>query len=464
MTAPPLDPPSEPNAEAAVGELPRKLGMLSATMIVVGAIMGGGIFFTPANVAQHLDGVAIILGVWAIGGLVALAGAFTFAELGAMRPQAGGAYVYLRETMGGLPAFLYGWMLLTTIGSGAAAAVAVAFANYLGQYVDLALVGGPVRAAALTIVVLAVLNYVGVRPGAIVQNTLTIAKTAALGLLIILGFAMWARLADPPSALGVPAPPSGVWLALAGAFVPVLFSIGGWQNLNMVAGEIRNPARLLPRALALGVTIVIVCYLGANAVYLRALGRDGLALSGAVAADTARVIAGETGAKWITIAVMVSILGIVNVILMATPRVFYAMSRDGLFFRFAGTVHPRFGTPHRSIMLMAFWSLALLFLSGGDMNELLSGVVFADWIFFALGGATIFVYRVREPNAVRPYRALGYPVVPALFVLAALLAVASAILGAPEASLRGALLLASGVPAYLILSLLERRRRSASGV
>lgn len=464
MTAPPLDPPSEPNAEEAAGELPRKLGMLSATMIVVGAIMGGGIFFTPANVAQHLDGVALILGVWAIGGLVALAGAFTFAELGAMRPQAGGAYVYLRETMGGLPAFLYGWMLLTTIGSGAAAAVAVAFANYLGQYVDLALVGGPVRAAALTIVVLAVLNYVGVRPGAIVQNTLTIAKTAALGLLIILGFAMWARLADPPSALGAPTPPSGVWLALAGAFVPVLFSIGGWQNLNMVAGEIRNPARLLPRALALGVTIVIVCYMGANAVYLRALGRDGLALSGAVAADTARVIAGETGAKWITIAVMVSILGIVNVILMATPRVFYAMSRDGLFFRFAGTVHPRFGTPHRSIMLMAFWSLALLFLSGGDMNELLSGVVFADWIFFALGGATIFVYRVREPNAVRPYRALGYPVVPALFVLAALLAVASAILGAPEASLRGALLLAAGVPAYWILSLLERLRRSASGV
>lgn len=464
MTAPPLDIPAEPNAEATTAELPRKLGMLSATMIVVGAIMGGGIFFTPANVAQHLDGVALILGVWAFGGLVALAGAFTFAELGAMRPQAGGAYVYLRETMGGLPAFLYGWMLLTTIGSGAAAAVAVAFANYLGRYMDLVIVGGPVGAAALTIVVLAVLNYVGIRPGAIVQNTLTIAKTAALGLLIILGVVMWARLADPPSALGAPTPPSGVWLALAGAFVPVLFSIGGWQNLNMVAGEIQNPARLLPRALALGVMLVIVCYLGANAVYLRALGRDGLALSGAVAADTARVIAGEAGAKWITIAVMVSILGIVNVILLATPRVFYAMSRDGLFFRFAGTVHPRFGTPHHSIMLMAFWSLALLFLSNGDMDELLSGVVFADWIFFALGGATIFVYRVREPNAERPYRALGYPVVPALFVLAALLAVASAVIGAPGASLRGALLLAGGVPAYWIFSLLERRRRSTSGV
>ena len=455
---------AEPNTQPAAGELPRKLGMLSATMIVVGAIMGGGIFFTPANVAQHLDSAVSILSVWAFGGLVALAGAFTFAELGAMRPQAGGSYVYLRETMGGLPAFLYGWMLLTTIGSGAAAAVAVAFANYLGQYLDLAVVGGPVRAAALTIVVLAVLNYVGIRPGAIVQNTLTIAKTTALGLLIILGFVMWARLADPPSVLGAPTPPSGIWLALAGAFVPVLFSIGGWQNLNMVAGEIKNPARLLPRALALGVIIVIVCYLGANAVYLRALGRDGLALSGAVAADTARVVAGEAGAKWITIAVMVSILGIVNVILLATPRVFYAMSRDGLFFRFAGTVHPRFGTPHRSIMLMAFWSLALLFLSGGDMNELLSGVVFADWIFFALGGATIFLYRMREPNAERPYRALGYPVVPALFVLAALLAVASAVLGAPEASLRGALLLAAGVPAYFIFSRLERRRRSTSGL
>ncbi|HSJ65633.1 MAG TPA: amino acid permease [Gemmatimonadaceae bacterium] len=457
MTSPPLARPDEPAAAPAPRELRRALGLFSATMIVIGAIMGGGIFFTPANVARSLDGDAAILGVWAFGGLVALAGAFTFAELGAMRPKAGGSYVYLRETMGGLPAFLYGWMLLTTIATGAEAAVAVTFANYLGQYVDLSVVGGPVRAAAITIAMLAVLNYVGVRPGAWVQNVLTVAKTSALGLLIVLGAVMWARLADPPPVLGAPTPTGSLWVALAGAFVPVLFSVGGWQNLNMVAGEVRHPARNLPRALALGVVIVVACYLGANAVYLRALGRDGLALSEAVAADAARVIAGDTGATIISIAVMLSILGIVNVILLATPRVFYAMARDGLFFRFAGTVHPRYGTPHRSIVLMALWSLALLFLSGGDVGELLSGVVFADWIFFALAGATIFFYRRQQPDAERPYRVWGYPVLPALFVFVALVGVASAIASAPRASLQGAILLAAGVPAYWIFSMLERR-------
>jgi APA family basic amino acid/polyamine antiporter len=426
-------------------------------MIVIGAIMGGGIFFTPRNVAQALDGDLLILAVWAFGGVVALAGAFTFAELGAMRPDAGGSYVYLRETLGGLPAFLYGWMLLTTIATGADAAVAVTFADYLARYVDLTPVGGPVRAAAITIVILAILNYLGVRPGAFVQNTLTVAKTLALGLLIVLGAVLWSSIEAPP-VLGAPTPPPGVWVGLAAAFVPVLFSIGGWQNLNMVAGEVKHPARTLPRALGLGVVIVIACYLGANAVYLRALGRDGLALSNAVATDAARVIAGEWGAAVISIAVMLSILGIVNVILLATPRVFYAMARDGLFFRFAGTVHPRFGTPHRSIVLMALWSLALLFLSGGDVGELLSGVVFADWIFFALAGATIFLYRRDQPNAERPYRAWGYPIVPALFVLVALLGVFSAIYSAPRASLQGGLLLIAGVPAYLIFSMLERRR------
>jgi APA family basic amino acid/polyamine antiporter len=426
-------------------------------MIVIGAIMGGGIFFTPRNVALALDGDLAILSVWAFGGVVALAGAFTFAELGAMRPDAGGSYVYVRETFGRLPAFLYGWMLLTTIATGADAAVAVTFAGYLGQYVDLSVVGGAVPAAAITIIVLAILNYFGVRPGAFVQNTLTVAKTAALGALIVLGFVLWNRI-ETPVVLGAPTPPRGLWTGLMGAFVPVLFSIGGWQNLNMVAGEVKNPARNLPRALALGVVIVIACYLGANAVYLRALGRDGLALSNAVAADAARVIAGDLGATLISIAVMISILGIVNVILLATPRVFYAMARDGVFFRFAGSVHPRYGSPHYSIIIMALWALALLAIAQGDVGSLLSGVVFADWIFFALAGATIFLYRRDQPNAPRPYRVWGYPIVPALFVLVALLGIWSAIYSAPRASLQGGLLLLAGLPAYWIFVWLERAR------
>ena len=461
MTVPRTDAPAPaPAAPGGRRELRRELGLFSATMIVIGAIMGGGIFFTPSNVALALDGDLAILSVWAFGGVVALAGAFTFAELGAMRPDAGGSYVYLRETFGRLPAFLYGWMLLTTIATGADAAVAVTFAGYLSQYVDLNAVGGPVAAAAITIVVLAILNYFGVRPGAFVQNTLTVAKTVALGALIVLGFVLWNRI-DTPTILGAPTPPRGVWTGLMGAFVPVLFSIGGWQNLNMVAGEIKNPARTLPRALSLGVVTVIVCYLGANAVYLKALGRDGLALSDAVATDAARVIAGDWGAALISIAVMISILGIVNVILLATPRVFFAMARDGVFFNFAGTVHPRFGTPHYSIIIMALWALALLALARGDVGELLSGVVFADWIFFALAGATIFLYRRDQPDAVRPYKVWGYPIVPALFVLVALLGIWSAIYSAPRASLQGGLLLLAGVPAYGIFVWLERARARA---
>jgi APA family basic amino acid/polyamine antiporter len=427
-------------------------------MIVVGAIMGGGIFFTPQNVARALEGGGAILGVWALGGVVAIAGALTYAELGAMQPLAGGAYVYVRDAFGKLLAFLYGWMLLTTIATGAAAAVAVTFANYLDRYVDLAPVGGPVRVAGATILLLTITNYVGIKPGALVQNVLTLAKTLALGLLIIFGLFAWARMGPPPSVLGAPAPPHGRLVAFAAAFVPVLFSIGGWQNLNMVAGEVKNPAKLLPRALFLGVAIVVACYLGANAVYLHALGRDGLALSSAVAADAAARVAGPVGAGVISIAAMLSILGIVNVILLATPRVFFAMARDGVFFPLAARVHSRFGTPHWSVAIMGAWSLGLLVVTGGDVGDLLSGVVFADWIFFALGAASVFVLRRTRPDVPRPYRAWGYPLVPALFVVAALVGIASAIASASGSSLRGALLLAAGVPVFWLFTRSTRHK------
>ena len=431
-------------------ELRRELGLASAALLVVGGIIGSGIFFTPAETARALPTAAQVFAVWLVGGVIALAGALTYAELGAMMPDAGGAYVYIRRAFGPLPAFLYGWMLLLSIGTGALAAVAMGFAGYLARFVDLAPVGGPIGVAGATIALLTVTNYLGVKPGAFLQNVLAVAKILALGALILLGLALWTRLGAPPLVADPPAAREPAAAGWAAALVAVLFTIGGWQQMNAVAGEIRDPARTIPRALFLGIAIVIAIYLGTNAVYLRALGRDGVAASQAVAADTAERLVGPGGGTFIAIAAMLSILGFVNVVVLATPRVFFAMARDGVFPAAAAKVHPRFGTPHVSIALIGVCAIALLLATRGEIGALLSGVVFADWIFFGLGAASVFVLRRRFPDEPRPYRALGYPVVPGFFVAMAAFGVASAIVAAPSSSLIGAGLLVAGVAAYHI--------------
>jgi APA family basic amino acid/polyamine antiporter len=418
--------------------------------MVVGGIIGSGIFFTPAEVARALPTGTWILGVWAIGGLVALAGALAYAELGAMMPQAGGGYVYIRESFGPLAAFLCGWMTLLLISTGALAAVAMGFAGYVERYVDLGMVGGRIGMAALTILILGVTNYLGVKPGAAVQNALTVAKIVALAGLIVAGLALWTTVGAPLPVADAPAPRSSLLSGFAAAFVAVLFTIGGWQQLNMVAGEIKRPEWTIPRALTLGILIVIVIYLGANAVYVHVLGRDGLAASSAVAADTAVRLIGPAGGTLITIGAMLSILGFVNVVLLGNSRMPYAMARDGLFLSAAGKIHPRFGTPHVAIGIMVAWSLVLLVGTRGDLGALLSGVVFADWIFFGLGGASVFVLRRTRPDAVRPYRSLGYPVLPALFVIAAAVGIVSSFVATPKMSLFGTGLLAVGVMVFVV--------------
>jgi APA family basic amino acid/polyamine antiporter len=386
--------------------------------------------------------------VWTVGGVVALAGALTYAELGAMMPDAGGAYVYIREGFGRLPAFLYGWMALLSIGTGALAAVALGFAGYAGRFIDLAPLGGPIPVAAVTIAVLTMTNYFGIKPGAIVQNVLAVAKIAALAALILGGFALWAKVGAPLPVPDAPPPRASLASGLATAFVAVLFTIGGWQQMNMVAGEIRDPARTIPRALALGIGIVIACYLGANAVYLHTLGRDGLAARSAVAADTATRLVGSTGATIITVAAMLSILGFVNVVILATPRIFFAMARDGVFLQAAARVHPRFGSPHISVLIMGAWAIALLAITNGRIGDLLSGVVFADWIFFGLGAASVFALRRSRPDAPRPYRAWGYPIVPGFFVVAAVFGIVSAYVASLRTSLLGTGILLVGVAVF----------------
>jgi APA family basic amino acid/polyamine antiporter len=430
--------------------LRRELGLASCTLMVVGGIIGSGIFFTPAEVARALPTGTWILSVWAIGGVVALAGALAYAELGAMMPDAGGGYVYIREAFGSLAAFLCGWMTLLLISTGALAAVAMGFAGYVERYVDVGVVGGRIGMAALTILILGLTNYLGVKPGAAVQNALTVAKIVALAGLIVAGFALWTSVSPLPVITGAPAPRSSLLSGFAAAFVAVLFTIGGWQQLNMVAGEIKRPEWTIPRALTLGILIVIAIYLGANAVYVHVLGRDGLAASSAVAADTAVRLIGPAGGTLITIGAMLSILGFVNVVLLGNSRMPYAMARDGMFLSAAGKIHPRFGTPHVAIAIMVVWSLILLFGTKGDLGDLLSGVVFADWIFFGLGGASVFVLRRTRPDAVRPYRSLGYPVLPALFVVAAAVGIVSSFVAALKMSLFGTGLLAAGVVVHLM--------------
>lgn len=450
--------------------LRRELGLFSTTLLVVGGIIGSGIFFTPSQVARALPQGEWILAVWVAGGVVALAGALTYAELGAMMPDAGGGYVYIREAFGGLPAFLYGWMLLTVIATAAVAAVAMGFAGYLAELVDVrplgasleplgipADKGGRIAVAALTILAVSATNYLGIRPSAFVQNTLTVAKVTALGGLIALGLLRWGAV-SAPEAVPAAAADGSLLTGLAIAFPAVLFTIGGWQQMNMVAGEVRDPERTIPRALLVGIAIVIVAYLGANAVYLHVLGPAGLAASSAVAGDAATRLVGPAGGAIIRTAAMLSILGLINVVVLATPRIFFMMSRDGVFPATVSRVHPRFGSPHVAILVMAAWSLVLLGVTRGDIGHLISGVVFADWIFFALGGASVIALRRTRPDARRPYRVPGYPFVPLFFLFAACVGIVSSFVAAPALSLGGCALLGVGVALYFVM-----RRRAPRG-
>ena len=426
----------------------RRLGLFSGTMAVVGGIIGGGIFRTPAVVAERAGSAGVTLAVWIVGGAVALAGALCFGELGARRPRAGGGYVYLRETWGPLPAFLYGWTLLLVIATGAIAAVAVMFADY-----TLALFGLSARLtlplAVGAIVLLSGINYLGVRSGALTQNIFTVLKLLALAALIGAGL----LLAAPAEAGTQPAGAAAGAGAIAGfgaALVPVLFTYGGWQQTNFIAEEIIDAERTLPRALLLGVTLVVLVYLAANLAYLRVLGVGALATSAAPAADVMQRLLGPRGAKLIAAGIAVSTFGFLNLVILVTPRVLQAMAADGLFFPRLAELHPVHRTPAAAIGLQALW--AILLTLTGSFAQLVDYVTFGDWIFFGLTVAGLFLYRRRDgsPAAGRAggFRVPGYPWVPAVFVLAAAYVVVSAVAANPRNAAMGVVLIGLGVPVY----------------
>jgi APA family basic amino acid/polyamine antiporter len=433
----------------------RRLGLFSATMLVVGGIIGSGIFLNPAIVARRTGSGALTLGTWALGAVIALLGAFIFAELGRRRPHVGGGYAYLRDAFGPLPAFLYAWALLLAIATGAIAAVAVTFASYAAPLFGL----GPGWSTVLAVgpvLLLSIVNVFGVEPGAATQNVFTLLKLGALGALLaaaVLAPAGALPSLPAPIAAAPLAPPTslgGALLAVSAALVPVLFSYGGWQQTNFVAGELRDPERTLPKALVLGVLIVVVVYLGANAAYLRTLGTAGLAASSAPAADTMSLVAGAAGRRLIAAGIAASTFGFLDLVILVSPRVYQAMARDGLFFAGFATLHPRWRTPVLAIGFQA--TVAVVLILTGSYGQLLDWVVFADWIFFGATALALVVFRRRDARlGVRDsgFRAPLYPVSVALFVLAAAYVVLGSIVSNPGNALRGALLLAAGVPVYL---------------
>lgn len=437
----------------------RRLGLFSGTMAVVGGIIGAGIFLNPAIVAARVGSARLTMAVWVLGGVVAVLGGFIYGELGRRLPQAGGPYAYLRAGFGPLAGFLYAWALLLIVGTGAAAAVAFTFASYAATVFGLP-ASAIVPLAAGAILAFAVLNLFGVQFGAWTQNVFVLLKLAALALLIVggLGFAPPGPPPVPVDCASCPLPPAGVAAAVAAvgaALVPVLFAYGGWQQSNFVAEEIVEPERNLPRALMLGVGVVVATYLLANTAYLRVLGVEGLALSHAPAADTLGRVWGETGRRLIAIGVMLSTAGFLNTITLLSPRVYQAMARDGLFFDGFARLHPRWRTPVVAIGFQAAWAVLLLTL--GTYGKLLDYVVFADWIFFGATATALVVLRRRQRPPDRGFRAPGYPVTVWLFVAAAVYVVVGSVGSNPGNAVRGVGLLVAGIPVFLWWARRSRR-------
>jgi basic amino acid/polyamine antiporter, APA family len=441
-------------------DLARVLQLRDLLFIVVGTVIGSGIFLVPSDVLTHaqLDvGWALLL--WAVGGVLSLLGALTYGELGALEPDAGGIFVYMRKAFGPLLAFLYGWAMFFVIGSGSLATLAVAFGTrYLPQLVRLTPLQSKL-AAVLVIAIVAWVNIRGTRRGATVQGLATTIKVGALlvlaGALIAVGRGFGGGGGDVKV---FEVPLTLTLLSNAGiGLIGVLWAYEGWQYVTFSAGETVNPQRTFPRGIVVGTALLIGIYLFANVGYIAALGPGGVAASKRVAADAAGSLFGTGIGTIVTIPILVSIFGAANGLVLTIPRLFYAMARDGLFFRRLAEVHPQYGTPAVAVGVSAVWAAVLA--ASGSFEQLYRFVVFTSWIFFALGAGAVFVYRRRWPATPRPFRTPGYPLTPALFILAAAAIVVNSLVKQPTQGLYGLGIVATGVPAYFIW-----RRRSIAQI
>jgi APA family basic amino acid/polyamine antiporter len=430
-----------------VTDLARRLGVFDATMLVMGGIIGAGIFISPYVVARQVQTSALILGAWAAGGAIALAGAFVYAELAALRPEAGGVYAYLRDAFHPVAAFLFGWTLLLVVQAGGMAAVAVTFGLYVRELTGMAL--APTTLAIAALATLTIINCFGVRAGANVQNVFMVLKIIAIAALVTIG---WLAVGSSPSADAPRNPPPAV-AGFGAAMVPVLFAYGGWQTASFVSEEMRDPQRDLPRAMLWGIIGVVVLYLAANLVYVLALSAAGLAATTTPASEVMRRAIGERGARFIALGIAISTIGYLSQGMLTAPRVYFAMARDAVFFRRIALVHPRSRAPVYTVALQGIWA-ALVALSG-RYEQILNYVVAIDAIFFGLTGAALLVFRRREASdasRVARFRTPGHPWTTIVFVAAFWILALNAIVQFPTSAGIGVLVLLAGIPVYLLWS------------
>lgn len=442
-----------PEATVTTPALPRRLGFFDATTAVVGGIVGAGIFMNPSVVAKVVASPGWILAAWVLGGVVALFGAWIYAELGSERPAPGGQYAYFREAFHPAVAFLYGWGLLWVIQSGGMAAVGVTFARYLGPIIGWT---GDERLIAVgALLVLTVINCFGVRAGASTQSLFTVLKGLAIAGLIVCGLFLGGHAPDVVAAAnGYDTHASPSLATFGSAMVPVLFAYGGWQTACFLAGEIREPERNLPRALVVGIAAVITLYLATNIACLKVLGPAGLAGTTTPASDVMRRALGEGGAKLIAIGIVISTFGFLSQGMLTTPRVYFAMARDGLFFSVLGRLHPQTGAPVAAICLQGL--VAAVIAWWGKYETILNYVVSVDFIFYGLVGVTVFVFR-RRANRPSAFRIPGHPWTSIFFIGVCWWVVANLVREQPANSLKGLGILAAGIPVYFLWATRSRK-------
>jgi basic amino acid/polyamine antiporter, APA family len=415
-------------------------------MIVMGGIIGAGIFVNPSNVAREVHTRGLVLGAWIIGGAIALIGAFVYAELAALRPKVGGQYAYLRDAYHPLVAFVYGWTLLLVVQTGGMAGAAIICGRYFRELTGI-LVPEQVI-AGLTLGVLTIVNCFGVRAGSNVQSALMLTKLAAIAMLIGVGFI----LATPAPAIAAPVASSGGVSGLAAAMIPVLFAYGGWQTASFVSGEMRDPRRDLPRGLLIGVVGVIVLYLAVTYVCVRVLGIDGLAQTRTPASEVMRRALGDRGARLIALGIAVSTVGFLSQSVLTAPRVYYAMARDGVFFSAVGKLDPRTRAPVVAIVLQGVWA-AIIALTG-KYDQILNYVEAIDVLFFGLTGASLIVFRQRERReasaapAPDRVRVPGHPITTLLFVLSCWAVAVTTVVQQPRSAGIGVIILLAGVVVF----------------
>lgn len=447
-------------------ELKRELGVWSAAAIVVGTVIGSAIFLVPNDMVKNVGSPAMVFAVWIFGGMLSLFGALSYAELAAALPEAGGEYVYLREAYGPLWGFVYGWTQMFVAKSGSIATLATGFFIYLANFRPeleqvwvvvplpfghLEIRYGQILAIAV-IAVLALINYFGVKIGGNVQVILTLVKVGLIAAIIVIGLGTsQGSVANYHTSVAAPGGITGFFAALVAA----LWAYDGWNNVVMVASEVRRPQRNLPWSLILGTSFVIVIYLLANLAYFRVLPADAVASTSRVAAETMRRVLGTPGANAVSIAAMISIFAALNGSILSGSRVPFAMARDGLFFGKVSFVHPRHHTPSVSILVLNIWASVLVL--SGKYDDLYNYVIFGSVILYAMATAAVIVLRVKQPDLPRPYRTLGYPLIPVIFVLGIACLLVSTLVKRPIESLVGLGLISLGLPFYFYW---KRRLRS----